>query len=345
MSENSSILIEVIKEESMSILVTGGAGYIGSHAVYGLIDKGYDVIVIDNFETGYREALHKDVKFYEGDIRNREFLDKVFSNESIEGVIHFAANSLVGESMINPLKYFDNNVHGTQVLLESMVKANIKHIVFSSTAATYGEPEYTPIDEKHPTRPINAYGEAKLMMEKVIDWTSKAHDLSYVSLRYFNVAGAHQSTLIGESHRPETHLIPIILQVPLNKREHLSIFGDDYDTKDGTCVRDYIHIEDLVDAHIKAMEYLLNDGQSDVFNLGSGDGYTIYEMLEAAEKVVGHAIKREISGRRIGDPAVLIASNQKASDVLGWKPEHVEIESIIRSAWAFHQSHPDGFKE
>lgn len=329
----------------MSVLVTGGAGYIGSHAVYGLIEKGYDVVIIDNLETGYQKALHPQAKFYEGDIRDRAFLDKVFSSENIEGVIHFAANSLVGESMVNPLKYFDNNVHGTQVLLEAMVKHTIKHIVFSSTAATYGEPEYTPIDEKHPTKPINAYGEAKRMMEKVIDWTSKVHDLSYVSLRYFNVAGAHPSGKIGESHNPETHLIPIILQVPLGKREALSIFGNDYETKDGTCIRDYIHIEDLVDAHIKALEYLYEGHPSNLFNLGSGEGYSIFEMLSAAEKVVGHSIAHRVADRRAGDPAVLIASNKKAKEVLGWEPKNKTVESIIKSAWAFHQAYPHGFKE
>lgn len=329
----------------MSILVTGGAGYIGSHAVSGLIDKGYEVIIIDNLETGFKEAVHKGAKFYEGDIRDRKFLDDTFSQENIEGVMHFAANSLVGESMENPLKYFDNNVHGTQVLLEQMVKHAIQNIVFSSTAATYGEPEYTPIDEQHPTNPINAYGEAKRMMEKVIDWTSKAHDLEYVSLRYFNVAGAHPSGDIGESHNPETHLIPIILQVPLSKRDKLSVFGDDYATKDGTCIRDYIHIEDLISAHILSLEYLLKGGKSDIFNLGSGDGYSIYEMLDAARTATGEDIPYEIVGRRVGDPAVLIASNNKAKDILGWSPKHTEVVDIIESAWRFHQKYPEGFKE
>jgi len=260
-------------------------------------------------------------------------------------VIHFAANSLVGESMVNPLKYFDNNVHGTQVLLKAMLKYSVKHIVFSSTAATYGEPVSSPIDERHPTTPINPYGEAKLMMEKVIKWTSTAHDLTYVSLRYFNVAGAHPSGEIGESHNPETHLIPIILQVPLGKREKLSVFGDDYDTKDGTCIRDYIHIEDLVNAHIKALEYLFEGKRSDIFNLGSGDGYSIYEMLEAAKEVTGTDIPYEIANRRAGDPAVLIASNQKAKEVLGWSPLYTDVKDIINSAWQFHKKFPDGFKE
>lgn len=328
----------------MSILVTGGAGYIGSHAVYQLIDSGYDVVVVDNLETGYQTALHEKATFYKGDIRNRVFLEEVFVKECIEGVLHFAANSLVGESMVNPLKYFDNNVHGTQVLLEAMVKHQVKHIVFSSTAATYGEPHYVPIDEKHPTQPINPYGEAKLMMEKVIDWTSKAYDLTYVSLRYFNVAGAHASGNIGESHQPETHLIPIILQVPNKQRDQLSIFGDDYDTKDGTCIRDYIHIEDLIDAHIKALNYLLEGHESNIFNLGSGDGYSIYEMLQAAEVVTDQKIPYHIADRRPGDPAVLIASSSKAKGILKWSPKYTDVKDIIKSAWHFHQKYPKGFE-
>lgn len=329
----------------MSILVTGGAGYIGSHAVKGLIDKGYDVVVIDNLETGYKSSIDKRAVFHQGDIRNADFLESVFSKEPIEGVMHFAANSLVGESMENPLKYFDNNVYGTQELLKVMIKHNIKHLVFSSTAATYGEPIRMPIDEAHPTSPINPYGEAKLMMEKVIDWTSKASDLTYVSLRYFNVAGAHESGLIGESHNPETHLIPIILQVPNGKRASLSVFGNDYPTKDGTCIRDYIHIEDLIHGHILALEYLLEGHKSEVFNLGSGEGYSILEMIAAAEKATGKNIPYEIVDRRPGDPAVLIASNEKAKNLLNWSPKYTAVEDIISSAWKFHERFPDGFKE
>ncbi|MCH4886817.1 UDP-glucose 4-epimerase GalE [Acidaminobacter sp. JC074] len=328
----------------MSILVTGGAGYIGSHAVKGLLDKGYEVVIVDNLETGFESALDSRAKFYKGDIRDNAFLNDMFSKEDVKGVIHFAANSLVGESMTNPLKYFDNNVHGTRVLLSAMLKYDVKHIVFSSTAATYGEPVRIPIDESHPTSPINPYGEAKLMMEKVIDWTSKAHDLTYVSLRYFNVAGAHPSGEIGESHDPETHLIPIILQVPNGQREKLSVFGNDYDTKDGTCIRDYIHIEDLVEAHVLALEYLLAGKKSDIFNLGSGDGYSIYEMIEAAKEATGQEIAYEIADRRPGDPAVLIASNNKAKDVLNWSPKHTDVKDIIKSAWHFHKKYPNGFK-
>lgn len=327
----------------MSILVTGGAGYIGSHAVYGLIERGYDVVVIDNLTTGFEAALHKSARFYQGDIRDEAFLDKVLSKETVQGVLHFAANSLVAESMTNPLKYFDNNVHGTQVLLKAMMTHHIRHIVFSSTAAVYGEPQYIPIDEAHQTKPINAYGEAKLMMEKVIQWVAKAHDLNYVSLRYFNVAGAHREGIIGESHQPETHLIPLILQVPLGQREKLSLFGDDYDTKDGTCIRDYIHIDDLIDAHILALEHLFANQSSDIFNLGSGEGYSIYEMLKAAVEVTGEKIPYEIGPRRAGDPAILVASNQKAQEILGWSPKHESVHAIIESAWQFHQNYPKGF--
>lgn len=329
----------------MSILVTGGAGYIGSHAVKGLIKKGYEVVVVDNLETGYKTSVDNKAKFYQGDIRDINFMKEVFSKENIKGVMHFAANSLVGESMEKPLKYFDNNVYGTQELLKAMIESNVKHLVFSSTAATYGEPIRMPIDEEHPTAPINPYGEAKLMMEKVIDWTSKAHNLTYVSLRYFNVAGAHDSGLIGESHSPETHLIPIILQVPNGKREYLSVFGNDYPTKDGTCIRDYIHIEDLIDAHILALEYLLKGNSSDIFNLGSGDGYSILEMLKAAEKATGESIEYKVDDRRPGDPAVLIASNEKAKKVLNWSPKYTAVEDIISSAWKFHKKFPNGFEE
>ena len=226
----------------MKILVLGGAGYIGSHTVYELIDAGEEVVIADNLETGHIEAVHPKAKFYKGDIRDRAFVDSVFDNEKIDAVIHFAANSLVGESMVNPLKYYDNNLCGTKVLLESMVAHNIDKIVFSSTAATYGEPERIPIMEGDRTEPTNTYGETKLSMEKMFKWTGKAHGLRYVSLRYFNACGAHVSGQIGEAHKPETHLIPLILQVPLKQREHISIFGDDYDTKDGTCIRDYIHV-------------------------------------------------------------------------------------------------------
>ncbi len=328
----------------MTILVLGGAGYIGSHTVYELIEKGEDVVIVDNLETGYKEAVHPKARFYQGDIRNREFVDSVFEKEKIDAVIHFAANSLVGESMTNPLKYYDNNLCGTKVLLESMIAHDVKKIVFSSTAATYGEPERVPILESDKTEPTNCYGETKLSMEKMFKWTDRAHGLRYVSLRYFNACGAHKSGQIGEAHNPETHLIPLVLQVPNKKREAISIFGDDYDTIDGTCVRDYIHVTDLAQAHILAVEYLMKGNESDIFNLGNGVGFTVKEIIEAAKEVTGQDIPAVISPRRAGDPAKLIASSEKAKKVLGWKPEFVDVKEIIETAWKWHQTHPEGYK-
>lgn len=327
----------------MAILVLGGAGYIGSHTVYELIDAGRDVVIADNLETGHIEAVHPKAKFYQGDIRNREFVDSVFESEQIDGVIHFAANSLVGESMTNPLKYYDNNLCGTKVLLESMVAHGIDKIVFSSTAATYGEPERVPILETDKTEPTNCYGETKLSMEKMFKWVGKAHGLRFVSLRYFNACGAHVSGKIGEAHNPESHLIPLILQVPNGQRDFISIFGDDYDTKDGTCIRDYIHVTDLAQAHILAMDYLMSGGESNIFNLGNGVGFTVKEVIDTARKVTGHPIPAKITPRRAGDPAQLIASSEKAKTVLGWHPEHADLEEIIATAWNWHKNHPHGF--
>lgn len=329
----------------MAILVLGGAGYIGSHTVYELIDAGREVVIADNLETGHREAVHPAATFYEGDIRNREFIDSVFDREDIDGVIHFAANSLVAESMKEPLKYYDNNLCGTKVLLESMVAHHIDNIVFSSTAATYGEPEQVPILETDRTEPTNCYGETKLSMEKMFKWTSAAHGLRFVSLRYFNACGAHISGKIGEAHSPESHLIPLILQVPNGQREYISIFGDDYNTKDGTCVRDYIHVTDLAQAHILAMDYLMKGGENNIFNLGNGVGFTVKEVIDTARKVTGHPIPAQRDSRRPGDPAQLIASSEKAKSVLGWKPEHAALEHIIETAWKWHKTHPNGFAE
>ena len=329
----------------MAILVLGGAGYIGSHTVYELIDAGKEVVIADNLETGHIEAVHPKAKFYQGDIRDRAFVDSVFDNEQIDGVIHFAANSLVGESMTNPLKYYDNNLCGTKVLLESMVAHGIDKIVFSSTAATYGEPERVPILETDRTEPTNCYGETKLSMEKKFKWTGLAHGLRFVSLRYFNACGAHVSGKIGEAHNPESHLIPLILQVPNGKREFISIFGDDYDTKDGTCIRDYIHVTDLAQAHILAMDYLMNGGESNIFNLGNGVGFTVKEVIDTAREVTGHPIPAKTTPRRAGDPAQLIASSEKARTVLGWHPEHADLREIIETAWNWHKNHPNGFAD
>lgn len=329
----------------MAILVLGGAGYIGSHTVYELIDAGRDVVVADNLLTGFRAAVHPKARFYQLDIRDRSALDELFTKEKIEGVIHFAASSQVGESMSDPLKYYDNNLHGTMVLLQAMVANGVDKIVFSSTAATYGEPERVPILETDRTDPTNCYGETKLAMEHMMRWVSQAHGLKYVALRYFNACGAHPSGAIGEAHNPETHLIPLILQVPNGQREKISIFGDDYATKDGTCIRDYIHVSDLAQAHILALDHLLQGGESDVFNLGNGVGFTVKEVIDVARAVTGHPIPAETCPRRAGDPAQLIASSQKAVEQLGWKPKYNDLNTIIASAWKWHSAHPRGYEE
>ncbi|MGI6155847.1 MAG: UDP-glucose 4-epimerase GalE [Enterococcus sp.] len=329
----------------MSILVLGGAGYIGSHAVDQLITKGYKVVVLDNLLTGHRQAVHPQATFYEGDVRDKSFVQEVFKQEEIEGVMHFAASSLVGESVEKPLKYFNNNVYGMQILLEVMQEYDVKHIVFSSTAATYGEPKENPIVETTPTNPKNPYGESKLMMEKMMKWCDEAYGMKFVALRYFNVAGAKSDASIGEDHTPETHLVPIILQVALGQREALSIFGDDYDTPDGTCIRDYVHVEDLIAAHILALEYLKAGNKSDVFNLGSNNGYSVKEMLEAARDVTGKEIPAMIAPRRAGDPGSLVASSQKAKEILGWQPVYTDVKKIIETAWNWHVSHPSGYAD
>lgn len=328
----------------MTTLVVGGAGYIGSHAVYQLLDRGEDVVVIDNLETGHRESVHPQARFYEGDIRDRNFLSDVFVTETIDQVVHFAANSLVGESMTNPLKYYDNNVHGTQCLLEVMVAHDVKRLVFSSTAATYGEQDVMPITEEAVTRPTSTYGETKLAMERMIKWTEAAHGLRFVSLRYFNVAGARAGGVIGENHHPETHLLPLVLQVANGQREAISIFGTDYPTPDGTCIRDYIHVEDLIQAHVLALDYLKEGGASEVFNLGSNNGFSVQEMIEEARAVTGHAIPAVEQERRPGDPPRLIASSAKAKRILGWEPSRTDVKRIIQDAWDWHRAHPNGYK-
>lgn len=327
----------------MRLLVLGGAGYIGSHTALELIKKGHEVIVVDNLVTGYEKAVPDKAVFYQGDIRNFDFLDNLFKTEKIDAVIHFAAYSLVGESVTNPLKYYDNNLYGTKVLLEAMIKNNVNKIVFSSTAATYGEPENIPILESDRTCPTNPYGETKLAMEKMFHWASKAHGLSYVSLRYFNACGADATGQIGEAHNPESHLIPLVLQVPNGKRESVSIYGTDYDTPDGTCIRDYIHVTDLAEAHILAVEYLANGGESDIFNLGNGVGYSVREVIETARNVTGHPIPATEVPRRAGDPARLVASGEKAKRVLGWEPKIKQLDEIIASAWKWHSTHPEGY--
>ena len=329
----------------MSVLICGGAGYIGSHNVRAFTAHGEDVIVIDNLATGHRASLPGNIKFYEGDIRDGAILDKIFTENNIEAVIHFCAFSLVGESVEKPLKYFNNNVGGMISLLEAMQRNNITRIIFSSTAATYGEPDKIPILETDPTCPTNPYGESKLIMEKMIKWAGKQHNIQYAALRYFNVAGAWHDGSIGEDHRYETHLIPLILQVPLGKRKCITVYGSDYPTKDGTCIRDYVHVEDLAQAHILALEYLRNGGESSIFNLGSGDGYSVMEMINAARTVTGHEIPLETGSRRAGDPARLVADSTKAHEILGWQPEFTDMKDIIASAWKWHKSHPEGYKD
>lgn len=330
----------------MATLVLGGAGYIGSHTVDRLIEKGEKTIVVDSLVTGHRQAVNKDAKFYQGDIADKDFMRQVFKeNSDIDAVIHFAAYSLVAESMKKPLKYFDNNTAGMVKLLEVMNEFLIDKIVFLSTAATYGIPEEVPIKETTPQNPINPYGESKLMMEKIMRWADKAYGIKFVPLRYFNVAGAKPDGSIGEDHMPETHLLPIVLQVAMGKRDKLQIFGDDYNTPDGTNIRDYVHPLDLADAHILAVDYLKAGNPSTAFNLGSSTGFSNREILEAARKVTNKEIPAEIAPRRGGDPDVLVASSTKAREVLGWKPQFDDISKIIETAWKWHTLHPEGYQD
>ncbi|PLR96925.1 UDP-glucose 4-epimerase GalE [Bacillus sp. T33-2] len=326
----------------MAILVTGGTGYIGSHTVVELLNQGEEVIIIDNLRTGHQESVTGGT-FYEGDLRDREFLDRVFSNHDIEAVIHFAASSLVGESVQKPLDYYENNLIASHSLVSAMLDHGVKKIVFSSTAATYGEPKQIPIREEDETSPTSPYGETKLAMEKMFRWCDGAYGLKSISLRYFNAAGAHPEGMIGEDHDPESHLIPIILQVALGQREAIGIFGDDYPTEDGTCIRDYIHVMDLANAHWLALEHLRKNESSDVFNLGNGKGFSVKEVIETARKVTGHSIPQKVSPRMAGDPAILIASSEKARNVLGWEPKYNQLETIIETAWRWHQAHPHGY--
>lgn len=327
------------------ILVCGGAGYIGSHVVKLLLENNEEVVVVDNLETGNVDAVDERAKLELGDLKDLEFLDRVFSKYKIDGVIDFAAFSLVGESMGEPLKYFENNFYGTLCLLKAMKKNNVNNIVFSSTAATYGEPENIPILETDRTEPTNPYGESKLAVEKMLKWSASAYGLKYTVLRYFNVAGAHLSGEIGESRAVETHLIPIILQVALNQREKIAIYGEDYPTDDGTCIRDYIHVMDLADAHILALNRLKNGGDNQIFNLGNGEGFSVKEVIEVARKITGHSIPAEVSPRRAGDPAKLVASSEKAIEMLKWTPKYASLEKIIETAWKWHKKHPLGYED
>ncbi len=326
----------------MNILVTGGAGYIGSIVVEELLNQGHSAIVIDNLQEGHKEAVLPEAIFYEGDFGNKKLLDKIFENHKIDAVLHFAAETTIEFSMSDPAKYFINNVVNGISLLENMRKYGCNKFIFSSTAATFGEPQYTPIDEKHPQLPINAYGESKLMFEHILDWYHKAYGLKFNAFRYFNAAGASEK--LGEAHRHESHLIPVIIQVALGQREKISIFGNDYPTKDGTCIRDYIHVKDLAQAHILALENL-DKRPNAKYNLGNGEGFSNLKVLQMVEKVSGKRINYDFADRRSGDPAVLIASSELAQRELGWKPKYADLESIVRSAWEWHSAHPLGYKE
>ena len=324
-----------------TILVAGGAGYIGSHMVALLLERGYEVVVADNLSTGHWQAA-KGAKLRVGDLRDSAFLDRLFTEFKIDGVINFAAFSLVGESVKNPLKYYDNNVGGSISMLKAMDRHGVGKIVFSSTAAVYGEPEKQPIEETDRTEPTNPYGETKLAIEKMLKWSDGAYGIRYVALRYFNAAGSNTEVGIGEDHSPESHLIPLVLKTALGQRSHIGIFGDDYPTADGTCVRDYIHVRDLAEAHLLALEYLDKGGKSAAFNLGSGDGYSVKEIIDTARKITGKEIPAIVEPRRAGDPSVLIASNKKAGEILGWRPQR-GLETIIADAWNWHSNHPNGY--
>lgn len=322
------------------ILITGGAGYIGSHCAIELLKK-EQVLIFDNLSTGHIETIeelkkHGNLEFVKGDLQNKNDIQSLFKNYKIDAVIHFAAFSQVGESVKNPQKYYLNNVCGTLNLLEAMLENNVKKLVFSSTAATYGEPVYTPIDEKHPQEPINPYGQTKLFIEKILDDYDKAYGLKSVRLRYFNVAGADSQARIGEWHEPETHLIPNILKSTFNNGKVFEMYGDDYDTKDGTCVRDYINIEDLVQAHILALNYLNNGGKTNYFNLGTKDGNTVKEVFDICQKVCNKKIEVDIKPRREGDPASLVADNTKAKEILNWTPKN-SLEHSIKKAFLWEE--------
>ena len=326
----------------MRVLVTGGAGYIGSVVAEELIRDGHEVVVYDSLYKGHREAVDPDAKFVEADLMDGETLRRTLSENEIEAVIHMAADSLVGESVSHPAKYYRNNVVAGLVLLDAMIDANVKRLVFSSTAATYGEPEKQPVEESDPNVPTNPYGESKLAFEHALRWYDGAYALRSASLRYFNAAGATERC--GEMHDPETHVIPIVLQAAAGRRAHIEIYGDDYPTRDGTCVRDYIHVVDLARAHILALGAL--DEGSRIYNLGcGGEGYTVREVVETAREVTGRDIPVRVGARRAGDPAVLVASSEKIRRELGWKPTMQDLRVIIESAWKWMQNHPNGYDE
>lgn len=322
------------------ILVTGGAGYIGSHVALALKTRGHEPIIVDNLSRGHRDVVERalDTSVIVADTRDTVAMGRIFGERRIDAIMHFAAFIEVGESVKDPLGFYDNNVHGTVNLLRAAQSAGICHFVFSSTCATYGPPRIIPIPEDHPQNPMSPYGQTKLMVERILADCEIAFGLRSMSFRYFNAAGAHPGGGLGENHDPETHLIPIVLDAALGRRTHVSIFGDDYDTADGTCIRDYIHVSDLADAHVLGVEYLLGGGASTAVNLGNGRGFSVKEVIAAVEKVTGIDVPVKIAARRAGDPAVLVGSSDKARQLLGWTPKFPDLETIIAHAWAWHQT-------
>ncbi len=338
-----SILLEPSpsQDSSMKVFVVGGAGYIGSHAVALLLDAGHEVVVFDNLSRGHAKSVPEGL-LVEGDLNDQAKLTSLLKEHSIDAVMHFAAFAEVGESVRDPAIYYQNNVVATLSLLEAMRAADVKKIVFSSTTATYGQPDTVPIPETTPQNPINPYGFSKLVIEKALADYAHAYGFAYAALRYFNAAGARPDGTIGEHHDPESHLIPIVLQVALGQRESISIFGDDYPTPDGTCIRDYIHVDDLGDAHLRALDRL-KPGEGIQVNLGTGRGTSVREIVDACRTVTGHPIPEVMGQRRPGDPAELIADATLAGEVLGWKPRYTDIQDIVKTAWNWHQTHPQGY--
>ena len=326
----------------MNVLVTGGAGYIGSVTVEALVEGGHRVVVLDNLSTGHRAAVHPEATFVLGDIRDRELVRRLVDEHRLEATLHFAAVSLVGESMQQPGKYFGNNTAGTLDLLDALVEGGANRFVLSSTAALFGTPDSVPIDEDAAIRPESVYGESKYLLERALHWLSATAGLGYATLRYFNAAGA--SDCYGEDHRPETHLIPLVLEVAQGKREAIQVFGDDYDTPDGSCIRDYIHVRDLARAHVLALE-ALRPGEERRYNLGNGKGFSVYEVIDVCRRVTGREIPVQVAPRRAGDPGILVANSGRIGQELGWTPEFRELEEVVFSAWKWRERNPHGYEE
>jgi len=327
----------------MSVLVVGGAGYIGSIASRLLVENGHRVVILDNLSQGHRRAVPAEAEFFEGDLGDKALVEEICREKKVEAALHFAAFTEVGESVAEPAQYYENNTCKAKALLDGLVQAGVDKCIFSSTAAVYGEPEEVPITEEHPKHPTNPYGWSKLFVERILDSYRTAYGLRSAILRYFNVAGALPD--LGEDHKPESHLVPIILQVPLGQRDSVAVYGTDWDTPDGSCVRDYIHVVDLAEAHMKALDLLSDGSEGDTFNFGNGEGHSVLEVVKAARTVTGHPIPVVEAPRRPGDPARLVASSEKAGRILGWSPKTPAIEEIVRSAWEWHRKHPGGYRD